>query len=416
MNVDNKVKSQIPADKLLTMLFDDGVYTELTPVANDALGVVTACGKIQGQNVYTFAQNADCTGGAMTATVAQKLTKLYAMALKTGYPVVAFYLGSRAQIAQGNMLLDALGDLVASASRLSGVVPQISVVLGDVVSSTAILANCADFVVMSEDAKLSMSADSECKGISKASLLVADAGEAVDAVVNLLSFLPANNLSQAPVVSQAVPCADTYLDKDSELVLFEKSGEGAVVSFARVAGKAVGVVKTLSKTLDCKTCKKIAKFVSVCDAFSIPVITEVNAEEFECLTGATALLSAYTEATTLKLSVVTGKATGPVYMTLAGKAGRMDAVLALEGAVVSPIKPEAAAYLALSDELTGTVAEQDAKIAQYVATELSAENAAKAGYIDDVATTDTLRNKLINYLDILSSKRESTLPKKHSTI
>ena len=156
MSVDNKLKSQISADKLLTMLFDDGIYTELTPVANDADGVVTACGKISGQNVYAFAQNTDSTGGAMTATQAQKLTKLYAMALKTGYPVVAFYLGSRAKIAQGNMLLDALGDLVASASRLSGVVPQISVVLGDVVSSTAILANCADFVVMSEDAKFSM--------------------------------------------------------------------------------------------------------------------------------------------------------------------------------------------------------------------------------------------------------------------
>ncbi len=416
MSVDNKLKSQIPADKLLTMLFDDGIYTELTPVANDADGVVTACGKISGQNVYAFAQNTDSTGGAMTATQAQKLTKLYAMALKTGYPVVAFYLGSRAKIAQGNMLLDALGDLVASASRLSGVVPQISVVLGDVVSSTAILANCADFVVMSEDAKLSMNADCECKGVSKASLFVADAGEAVDAVANLVSFLPANNLSAVPCASQAVPCADTYLDKDSELVLFEKAGEGAKVSLARVAGKAVGVVKTLGKVLDCKTCKKIAKFVSVCDAFSIPVITEVDADEFECLTGATAVLRAYTEATTLKISVVTGKATGSVYMVLAGNAGRTDAVLALNGAVVSPIKPEAAAYLALGDELNCSVAEQDAKIAQFVATELSAENAAKSGYIDDVADSSTLRNKLINYLDILSSKRESSLPKKHSTI
>lgn len=416
MSVDNKVKSQISADKLLTMLFDDGAYTELTPVVTDADGAVTAYGKIQGQNAYAFAQSTDNSDGAMTAAQAQKLTKLYAMALKTGYPVVAFYMGSKAQIAQGNMLLDALGDLVASASRLSGVVPQISVVLGDVVSSTAILANCADFVVMSEDAKLSMSGDSECKGLSKASVLVADAGEAVDAVVNLISYLPANNLSVAPMASQAVVSADTYLDKDSSLVLFEKAGEGAKVFLARIAGKSVGVVKTLGKTLDCKTCKKIAKFVSVCDAFSIPVITEVDAQEFECLTGATAVLGAYTEATTLKISVVTGKATGPVYMTLAGKAGRTDAVLALEGAVVSPIKPEAAAYIALGDKLAGTVAEQDAKIAQYVATELSAQNAAKAGYVDDVADVQTLRNKLINYLDILGSKRESSLPKKHSTI
>jgi len=187
----------------------------------------------------------------------------------------------------------------------------------------------------------------------------------------------------------------------------------------KVSGERSGSVSPLlgfGKALDCKTSKKIAKFVSICDAFSIPVITQVDAEEFECLSGATAVLSAYTEATTIKISVVTGKATGPVYMALAGSAGRMDAVLAMTCAVISPVKPEAAAYIALGDNLTGTVAEQDAQISQYIATELGAENAAKAGYIDDIADDTTLRTKLINYLDILSSKRESSLPKKHSTI
>lgn len=412
MSAINNVKS----DKLLTMLFDDGIYTELTPRASEDSGVITACGKVQGQNVYAFAQSFDNCGGAMTVTEAEKLKKLYALALKTGYPVVAFYMGSAAQVSQGNMLLDSLGGLVASAGRLSGVVPQISVVIGEAVSSTAMLASSADFVVMTKDAKLTMSADCDCKGKSKASIMTEDAAEAVDAVVSLISYLPANNLSQAPVASQAAPSADSAFDKDSKLVLCENTGEGAEVSLARLQGVVVGSVRTLGKALDCKTCKKIAKFVKFCDAFSIPVITEVNAEEFECLSGANTLLSAYTEATTVKISVVTGKATGPVYMTLAGKAGRMDAVLATEGAVVSPIKPEAAAYLALGESLTGTVAEQDAMIAQYVATELSADKAAKAGYIDDTADSATLRNKLINYLDILSSKRESSLPKKHSTI
>ncbi|MBE6734249.1 MAG: hypothetical protein E7563_02750 [Ruminococcaceae bacterium] len=414
MSVD-KVKS-FGADKLLTMLFDDGVYTELTPMTGDVLSVVTACGKVQGQNVYAFAQNVDALGGAMTASQAEKLKRLYALALKTGYPVVGFYAGSTAKVAQGNMLLDSLGGLVASAGRLSGVVPQISVVTGDVVSGMAILANSADFVVMTNDAKLAMSADSECKGKGKAALCVEDVAEAVDAVINLISYLPANNLSSAPVSNQIIPASDSVFDKDTELVLFENTGDGAKVSFARLQGQAVGSVVTLGKALDCKTSKKIAKFVSICDAFSIPVITQVDAEEFECLSGATAVLSAYTEATTIKISVVTGKATGPVYMALAGSAGRMDAVLAMTCAVISPVKPEAAAYIALGDNLTGTVAEQDAQISQYIATELGAENAAKAGYIDDIADDTTLRTKLINYLDILSSKRESSLPKKHSTI
>lgn len=411
MSVLNNVKS----DKLLTMLFDDGMYTELTPKATDNTGVVTACGKVQGQNVYAFAQCAD-SNGAMTFAVAEKLKKLYALALKTGYPVVGFYLDSSAKVSQGSMLLDSLGGFVASAGRLSGVVPQISVVLGEVVSSTAMLASSADFVVMTENAKLAMSADSECTGKGKAAIVAEDAAEAVDAVINLISYFPANNLSQAPVASQVVPCVDSVFDKDSCISLYENTGEGAEISLARIQGVVVGSVKTLGKALDCKTCKKIAKFVSFCDAFSIPVITEVNAEEFECLSGANAVLSAYTEATTVKISVVTGKATGPVYMALSGSAGRIDAVLATDSAVVSPVKPEVAAYIALGESLTGTVAEQDAQIAQYIQSELSAENAAKAGYIDDVADAQTLRNKLINYLDILSSKRESSLPKKHSTI
>ncbi len=411
MSAINNVKS----DKLLTMLFDDGMYTELTPKATDNAGVITACGKVQGQNVYAFAQCTD-SNGVMTSAVAEKLKKLYALALKTGYPIVGFYMSSSAKVSQGSMLLDSLGGFVASAGRLSGVVPQISVVFGDVVSSTAMLASSADFVVMTEDAKLAMSADSECTGKGKAAIVVEDTAEAVDAVINLISYLPANNLSQAPVASQVVPCADCVFDKDSCLALYKNAGEGAEVSLARIQGAVVGSVKTLGKALDCKTCKKIAKFVSFCDAFSIPVITEVNAEDFECLSGANTVLRAYTDATTVKISVVTGKATGPVYMALAGSAGRMDAVLALDGAVVSPVKPEAAAYIALGESLTGTVAEQDAQIAQYIQSELSAENAAKAGYIDDVADAQTLRNKLINYLDILSSKRESSLPKKHSTI
>lgn len=419
MSVDNKVKAQIPADKLLTMLFDDGMYTELTPKATgegELAAVVTACGKVQGQSVYAFAQCLDRTGGAMTVAQAEKLKKLYALALKTGYPVVGFYTSSGAKVSQGNMLLDSLGELLASAGRLSGVVPQISVVLGECVSSVAMLASAADFVVMTQDAKLSINADSECKGLGKASIITEEAGEAVDAVVNLISYLPANNLSQCPAAQEAVPSSDSVFDKDSELVICEKSGEGAQVALARIAGAVVGSVKTLGKSLDCKTCKKIAKFVKFCDAFSIPVITDVDAVEFECLTGASAVLSAYTDATTVKISVVTGQATGPVYMALAGKAGRMDAVLATENAVISPLKPEAAAYLELGDSLSGTVAEQDAQIAQFVADNLSAANAAKAGYIDDVADSTALRNKLINYLDILSSKRESSLPKKHSTI
>ncbi|MBQ4105653.1 MAG: carboxyl transferase [Clostridia bacterium] len=417
MSIDNNKK--MSAKELLSALFDDGAYTELGGKLyseDNFAEAVAACGKVSGQPVYAFAQAEDRCGGAMSVAQANKLKKLYAMALKTGYPIVGFYMNSSARVLQGNMLLDELGDLLASSGRLSGVVPQISVVLGNCISATALLASNADFVIMTENAKLSVSDTSDCTGKKKAAVVTADAKSAVEAVCDLITYLPSNNLSVAPACEDIAADTATPFDSDSVLKLYEGMGEGAEVSFARLSGQVVGSVKTLGKALDCKTCKKIASFVRFCDAFSIPVVTEVNVPDFECLGGAKVLLSAYAEATTAKISVITGTAHGVVYLALAGKGSRADAILALEGATVSPIKPEAAAYVALADKLNVPAAEQDKLIAEYIATELSADNAAKAGYIDDVVDTTALRDKLIGYMDILSGKRESSLPKKHNTI
>ncbi len=411
MSIDNK-NTKPSADKIFSLLFDDEAFTQLLP-ATDSSDAAVACGKVCGQNVYAFTQSKDAGCGAMSAQKAHKLIKLYNMAVKTGYPVVGFYTESGAKVTQGNMLLDALGDLLACSSRLSGVVPQISVVLGDCVGTTAMLASNADFVIMTRDARLSLSADCDCKGLSKAAVVCDDVHGAVEAAVQLLTYLPANNLS-VPPVAQAVE--GEVFDADSELKLYTEKETGADVFFARIEGKTVGAVKCKGQEIDSKASKKIASFVRFCDAFSIPVITFVNAADFCCLGSANRVLSAYAEATTVKISVVEGTATGTVYMALAGKAGRNDATIGMEGAVVSPLKPEAAAYIMLGDKLSGTVAQQDAQIKEFIAQELTVENAAKAGFVDDTADAYTLRTKLVNYLDVFSGKREANLPKKHSTI
>ena len=414
MSANNKAK--VSPEKLFALLFDEGVYTELLPMAdaqNSMAETMAVCGKVAGQNVYAFTQCDENCGGAMSTLQAHKLMKMYSMALKTGYPVVGFYTGSAAKVSEGNMLLDALGDLLASSKRLSGVVPRISVVMGDCVASSAMLASGVDFVIMTEDSKLSLSVDCDCSGKGKAALIAEDAGDAVEKVSQLLTYLPANNLSVAPMADFA---DGDLFDADSEMMLYENSESAASVSFARISGKAVGSVCVKGDVIDSKSAKKISSFVRFCDAFSLPVITRVDAKEFCCLGSANSVLSVYAEATTVKISVVDGTAVGTVYMALAGKAGRPDAVIGMDGAVVSPIKPEAAAYLALKDELSGTVAEQDKKIAEYISAELTVTNAAKQGFVDDVADSTTLRTKLINYLSILGSKRETSLPKKHSTI
>lgn len=413
MSVTNN-KAKASPDKLFALLFDEGIYTELLPAAScDSTDAMAVCGKVSGQNVYAFAQSDEGAGGAMSTLQAQKLLKLYALALKTGYPVVGFYTNSSAKISEGNMLLDALGDLLASSKRLSGVVPRISVVLGDCVASTAMMASSADFVIMTEDAKLTLSADCDCSGKDKAAVIAKDASDAVEKAVELLTYLPANNLCVAPAADYA---DGEIFDADSELELYSATENSVSVSFARLSGKVVGSIKVQGEEIDKKGAKKIASFVRFCDAFSLPVITFVDAKSFCCLGSANSVLSAYAESTTVKISVINGTAVGPVYMALAGKAGRNDAVIGMVGATVSPINPKAVAYLALGDNLSGTVSVQDAIIEEYIRENLSAENAAKQGFVDDIADSTTLRTKLINYLDILSSKRESTLPKKHSTI
>ena len=411
----NKNAKISPAE-LFAQLFDDGVYTELLPMVSfdgKSAEAMAVSGKVCGQNIYAYSQCDEGAGGAMSVAQAEKLKKVYALALKTGCPVVGFYSTSSAKVNEGNMLLDALGDLLASSMRLSGVVPRISVVMGDCVASAGMLAASADFVIMTEDSKLSLSADCDCSGKGKAAILTEDAQQAVDKVAELISYLPANNLSQAPACEA---CDGDFFDADSEIKLYDNKDSKVSVALAKIGGRTVGSVKALAKVIDKNDAKKIASFVRFCDAFSLPVITQVDAEEFCCIGSANRVLAAYTEATTVKISVVEGTAVGAVYMALAGKAARCDAVIGMEGAVISPIKPEAAAYIALGDNLSGTLSVQDAIIKEYIETNLTAENAAKNGFIDDIADSANIRIKLINYLDILGSKRETALPRKHSTI
>ncbi|MGN0504214.1 MAG: carboxyl transferase domain-containing protein [Ruminococcus sp.] len=422
MGIENK-KNSLTAFEILANLYDGGIYTEISPSLSVNKGeaeVITACGKVNDENVYVFVQCEDRTGGAMSVTAANKLIKLYSMALKTGNPIVGIYKTSLGRISEGNMLLDAFGELLAFSAQLSGVVPQISVILGDCVSATAVLANNADFIVKTKDSPLSIS-DCGCAGNGKGAVLVDTDVEAVESVRVLLSYLPANNLTA--VITETFEYSDdsctdfdSVFDLGQKFSLYEKLNPEVELSFNRLNGNTVGVVKT-SGQLEAKQATRTASFVRFCDAFSIPVITAVDCEGFKCLGSTKILLSAYAEATVPKISVITGKAYGVAYMTLAGRGAGIDAVIGIEGASISPLAPEATAYIVLGDKLKeGTVAEQDKLIKDFIDNELSVTNAASQGFIDDTCDYSALRGKLVNYFDILKSKRVETLPKKHNAI
>lgn len=417
--------------EILKKFFDNGSFCEtdaLLSCEGDFAEAVTGFGTVMGLPVYAFAQNSDVDCGAMSKAQAKKIARLYDMAKNTGAPVVGFYDSIGGRLTQKNDLLFAYGEILSKASTISGVVPQISVVLGNCLSTTALTAASADFIIMSEDAKLSveLAPEKACakynaeKGI--ANIVAKDTDEAIEKARDLVTYFPSNNLDTAPVDDAVSPkenpqCAVcTIADADSLCFINEAFAEGAVTAFGRVNGEVVGFVSAECDVIDCKAGSKITKFVRFCDAFSIPVVTVVDAKSFSSLKSATRVTQAYAEATTAKIAVIKGTAVGAVYVALAGVASGTDMVFALDNAVISPVNPKALAFIMEPDTMKVPVPEQDKAAYDFAQREFSALNAAANGYVDDVICDAQLREKVAVSLSMLSSKRVETLPKKHSTI
>lgn len=423
--------AETTAYKTLVSFFDENTFTSVDTLAKSQdtyAEVVAGYGTVSGLPVYAFAQNPDFCGGAMSKAQASKIKKVYDLALKTGTPVVGFYQSNGGRLNEGNALLAGYGEVLNCASKLSGVVPQVSVILGNCLGTVALNAVSADFVIMSKDAKLSLdirgaNADAdynEANGI--ANIIADDSDDAIAKAQDLVCYLPSNNLSTAPAADACEPdyegkcICHSVADAGSIIKLSYKYGKTASVCINRVNGTVTGFVNTKGGVLTDADATKIAKFVRYCDAFSIPVITFVNADGFEDIKSAAKVTSAYAEATTVKISVVTGKAVGAAYIALAGTGANADVVYATPDAVISPVNVEAAALIMAPEQMNVPVAEQAKAVESFAKENLSAEMAAENCYVDDVVELANLRCAVVNALDMLMGKRVSTLAKKHSTV
>lgn len=426
----------------LTYLFDEGKYTELDAYAggSEQGGVITAFGYADGEPVYAFSQNMEVRKGAMTKVCAGKIAKIYDLAAKTGAPVVGIYDSYGADVEDGAQALAAYGELMACVAELSGVVPQIAVVAGVCSGSSAMLAASADFTVIAKEGSLYVAPNSDANGEDAvangtACAVCEDDKAAVEKAREILLKLPQNNLSPAPVYEFEEPAnvsatAEGICDEGSVMELSEGFGKAAYTALGSVNGSTVGVVAT-DKTQDKLTaddCTKIARFVRVCDSFGIPVITLVDTAGFEAdgdseVKGAVRSMAklshAYAEATTVKISVVKGKAYGPAYIALAGKGSNSDVSYALPEAVISPLDPVTAVEFLEHDKLKGAedlTTARNALADEYAKTKASAAYAASKGCVDGVVEVSSLRQTLVAALDMMSGKRISRLPKKHSNI
>lgn len=437
------------AHKRLLSLFDEGSFTEIDAYAksaDSAVEVVAGFGSVYGTPVYAFSQDVSVDGGAISKAQGAKIKKIYELATKTGAPVVGVYDSNGVKLTEGMEALAAYGDMLKLSNDISGVVPQVAVIAGPCIGTSALVAAAADIVIMAKDAELYLSAPNnvcaeDCLKSGVAALVADDVDKALEMAKDVVSKLPINNLCAAPIVEftedtsfLANTCdmlkADTaavigaVADTGSVIELNAQFGASVHTALGTVAGTTVGFVGFNGRAVDADSCDKTCRFVRFCDAYNLPVVTLVHTDGFDktetaekagILRQASKLSSAYAEATTVKVSLITGNAIGSAYIALAGRGANADIVYAWRCAVVSALDPEAAVALMYRERLAAGE-DREALVAEYKTSAASPMTAAALGQIDAVFVPADTRAKLIATLEMLCGKRVSTLPKKHTVI
>lgn len=436
------------ARERLISLFDEDSFVELdkfVSVDGEPASVITGYGTVEGAPVYVFSQDISVKGGAVNKASAAKIRKVYGLAIKNGAPVVGIYDSKGGDISEGAEMLDAYSDIAGASAQLSGVVPQISLVAGVCAGTAAMTACMADFVVMTEASEFFMTApfiaeDGNMPGAGTAAnaaksgtaaIVAKDEAAAIAEVKKLIRILPSNNLelsgndlfaeNDAEVTSALTAGAlvEAISDKNSVTELYADFGTAAYTAFASLSWRTVGFIatdKTAAK-LTADDSAKIARFVSFCDAFSIPVVTILNSEGFDggtakelsgSIRDAAKLAQIYASATTPKITLITGRAYGSAYCAVAPAS---DFVIAYEDAVISAAAPKAAVIMLKGDTLNGSNEAQ--LVGDYEANEASPYTLAGYGSIDRIVEAADAKQAVLSAVELMSGKRVSAPQRKH---
>lgn len=440
-------------------LFDAGSFMEIDALREDS-HLVAGCGTINGQAVYCFAQDYASSGGAMTKAQAEKIQKTLRMAQVTGSPVVALLDSAGVKLEEGMDALPAYAGILGALARLSGVCPLISCVMGPCRGLAAMMTQLTDINIQvkktGEIALHTAQVMNSEKGREKtpqqlfgaetmdaqgAAALTADTEEEAAALISsLIDLLPACNMEDAPLAEGEDLNRLTVIDNpedvsslmadlaDSGMLIELYKGYGAAMRTAlcRIGGRTVGLVANDHAVdggrLTSQDSRKAARFVRLCDCYQIPVVSLVNTEgltvplcghQGALLRGAADLLYAYAEATSPKVAVMTGSAVGAAYVAMGGKS-IADMSYAWPTAVISPLTKEAAVQTLNGEELNA--GESREALEEQYAEAFGALNAAKAGIVDDVIEPRETRKYIIAALELLASKRDVNLPKKHGNL
>ncbi len=474
------------ARKRIELLLDPGSFVELDELARhrstafglDATrpygdGVVTGHGTVDGRQVCVFAQDFTVFGGSLGEVFGEKIVKVMDLALKIGCPVIGINDSGGARIQEGVVSLGLYGEIFMRNVRASGVIPQISLVMGPCAGGAVYSPALTDFTVMVDQTShmfitgpdVIKTVTGEDVGMEElggarthnatsgnAHYLASSEEDAIEYVQALLSFLPSNNLDEAAVSPASEPVSDTDLDSlipdsanqpydmhrvietvvEDFLEVQALYAQNIVVGFGRVEGQPVGVVANqpmhFAGCLDIAASEKAARFVRTCDAFNLPVLTFVDVPGFLPGTGqewdgiirrGAKLIYAYAEATVPKVTVITRKAYGGAYDVMGSKHLGADLNFAWPTAQIAVMGAQGAVNILYRSELTAAedpAALRTQLIQEYEDTLANPYVAAERGYVDSVIAPSATRVQVVRALRTLRTKRDTMPPRKHGNI
>jgi propionyl-CoA carboxylase beta chain len=485
-------RGKMTARERIALLLDEGSFIEMDELARHRTtnfgladerpygdGVVTGYGTVDGRPVCVFAQDFTVFGGSLGEVFGEKIVKVMDLALKTGCPMIGINDSGGARIQEGVVSLGLYGDIFYRNVMASGVVPQISLVMGPCAGGAVYSPAITDFTVMVDGTShmfitgpdVIKTVTGEDVGMEElggarthntksgnAHYLASDETDAIEYVRALLSYLPSNNLDEPPTYDQ--PAVLDITDADRELDTFVPDSANQpydmhrvvehvlddaeflevqalfapnmICGFGRVEGRPVGVVANqpmqLAGTLDIDASEKAARFVRTCDAFNLPVLTFVDVPGFlpgtsqewgGIIRRGAKLIYAYAEATVPKVTVITRKAYGGAYDVMGSKHLGADVNLAWPTAQIAVMGAQGAVNILYRKELqeaADPVAARQALVSEYEDTLANPYIAAERGYVDSVIPPSYTRPYVVRALRTLRTKRATLPPKKHGNI
>ncbi len=479
-------RGKLTARERLAQLLDPGSFQEFGALATHDFtafgldkqrvpgdGVVTGFGKINGRRVAVFSHDFTVMGGSFSEVQSQKICRMQDMALEAGIPIIGLGDSGGARIQEGVRSLAAYGEVFVRNVLASGVVPQISVILGPCAGGAVYSPALTDFIIMAGQGYMFLTGPEVIRAVTGEQVSVEELGgaevhtgrsgvahldamteeEGLALVKNLLSYLPQNNSEEPPqIVSEdttermeeslntLIPDGDNtpydirdaitaIFDHDSFLEIQPNYAANAVVGFARMDGYSVGIVANqpchMSGALNIDASDKIARFIRLCDAFNVPIVTFIDCPGFLPGTGqeyggvirhGAKIIYAYCEATVPKISVVTRKAMGGAYVAMSSRQMRTDITFAWPTGQIAVMGAEGAVNILFREEIRNAAdpqAREQELLAEYRERFFNPYRAADVGQIDEVIEPRETRPRLARALEILRTKVQHNPSKKH---